>query len=504
MKIMKESMSVLENLYQTEIEYEVKDDENSSENIISNLLEYYGVIHDTKLYLFKNNSWVQTDPKIELSISFTKVYLEGDLIANGETLTASLQKAQTRIEEELPEITTSTQAYYDVQIDFYDLDEKKCFTVLNELKVSFSHSVYAVTCTNKEKHWVGKSTVNRLSDIDETPFVNYNREIPVNNRYATLDLDPKGQKMKRQKEKPNQRFATLDLNKKNRLKPEFEALLFQQDTQQDVVQTAQQKLGKQTSTQQVSKSIQSQADKMSYQKAYDTVEDAMKAWDDADAYDQYKDTVELASKWYGDNLVLVDSFDIIDKIYYAADLTRKIARLEDDIANTKSRATIAKLTKELDQVKKDLANITPQIQDSLKGAKGYDAVEAKAKELENNMEDYVEDYQSNLSEWKALKGKMEKAGKLIELMEALKNKYAEQYDLPPLLSRYKSLMDTPIPTIMDIESMDTPNLDAVYTAWRQSMQEYRKELESFSDSMRSNYDVLSRLLALKAKSKSLF
>ena len=504
MKIMKESMSVIENLYQTEIEYEVKDDENSSENIISNLLQYYGVIHDTKLYLFKNNSWVQADPNIELLISFTKVYLEGDLIANGDTLTASLKKAQNRIEEELPDITTSTQAYYDVQIDFYDMDGKKCFTNLNELKISFSHSVYAVTCTNKEKHWVGKSTVNRLSDIDETPFINYNREIPVDKRFATLDLDPKGNKMRKQKEKPNQRFATLDLNKKNRLKPEFEALLFQTDTQQDVVQTAQQKLGKQTSTQQVSKSIQSQVDKMSYQKAYDTVEEAMKAWDDTDAYDQYKDTVELASKWYGNNLVLVDGFDVIDKIYYAADLTRKIAKLEDDIANTKSRSSLAKLTKELEQYKKDLDNTLPQIQDSLHGAKGYDEVEDRAKELENEMEDYIEDYQSNLSEWKSLKGKMEKAGKLVELMEAIKDKYAGQYDLPPLLSRYKSLMNTPIPSIMDVESMDNVNLQTVYTSWRQSMQNYRKELESFTDSMRQNYDTLSGLLALKSKSRSFF
>ena len=490
---MKDTQQILKTLYSgTQIEFKVKDSNTTVSEILNTIIEHYGVFHDGLLWGFRNNTWYQRQPELELSISYSNIVIEGDILVKGESLSITQRKIAKRIEEELPEITSSTQAYYDLTLEIYDLEYNKSYVVLHEIQIGQHKEGYKVIIEFRSIRSLNTDRgTDRFSDLDYKDSTSSdNRDIPEDNRYKTLDLDPVGKKNKRFKDKPDSRFTSLDLNSLN-LHKDFEDLLFQQDTQQDQVQTAQQKLGKQQTSVQVSKSIQSQVDKMSYQKAYDAIEEAKKAWDDTDAYDQYTDTVELASKWYGDNLVLVDSFDIIDKIYYAADLTKKIAKLEDEIANTKSRATVTKLKKELDQLNKDLSNITPQIQSSLHGSKGYSAIENKAEELEEKMEDYIEDYQSNLAEWKALQDKMSKAGKMIEIMEALKSKYADNLDLPPLLYRYKSLMET-------------PDLNVLYTAWRKSMNDYRKELQSFNDSFQDNYEALSRILALKSKSRSLF
>ena len=482
-----------------EMSFTVEDTEDAAENIVKH------IVQNIRLLGMKS-----IGSSLGVGIPFyLKFYIEGDLLIDGSDLSSNYTKIVKRINEELPEIDYSTQAYYDLVEDVLDDKNKRVFTSASEIKISLSKDGFLVNIHHVSNKWLLKDVFNRMDSLFDDEELDTPKEILNNFRYSSLDVDLKGN-IRKTKDKSVSRFSGLDLNSKRKnkkkLKPEFEALLFQQDTQQDQTQvkTAAQRLGKQVATQQVAKSIQSKVDKMSYQQAYDAVENAMKVWDDTDPYEQYTDTIELASKWYGDNLVLVNGFDIIDKIYYAADLARKISELEEAIYNTKSRSAIAKLEKELDTVKKDLSKITPEIQASLQGAKGYDAVEARAKELEDKMDDYVEDYHSNISEWKAIKGKMEKAGKLIETMEAIKEKYAGQYDLPPLMSRYKSLMQTPIPTIMDVESMETPDLNSVYTAWRQSMQNYRKELESFTESIRANYDVLAKLLALKAKSKSLF
>lgn len=503
MRHIKEAQAMLDTLFNKNYSFVIKESGNTPIDILNGIVECMGVIHDNLLWEFKNNIWAQAHPTVELLASYSNMMLEGDIILKGESLTFSYSKSAQRIGEELKEITTSMQAYYDLQIDVYGEEDIKLYTVDDEVQVSLDEEGYKVDIIYKESHWARTPSSDRYSTLDYTDSNADSSSIEEDPRFSGLDMDPKGAKVKKVKEKPIYRYQDLDLNNYN-IRNGFESLLFQQDTQQSQAQTAQQKLGKQVATQQVSKSIQSQVDKMSYQKAYDMVEDAKKAWDDTDAYHQYVDTVELASNWYQNNCVQVSGFDVIDKSYYAADLMRKIASLEDSMAHTKSRSALAKMSKELEQVKGDLNKILPEIKDVLKGATGQDEVDARTKELEKRKEEYSEVYRDNLAEWKAIKDKMEKAGKLIETMEALKVKYASQYDLPPLLSRYKELIATQVPNLIDVDSLEEADAGLLYTAWRQSMIEFRKELENFNDSFRANYDVLARVLALKAKSRSLF
>ena len=412
-----------------------------------------------------------------------------------------MEKASSYIEEELQDITSTTKAYYDLVITGM-LDSKKVFTSTTEVSISLGKDEYIVTGKNLDFHWVVRSFSNRLSDINDTSSIPSKKEIEPSLRYSTIDYDPKGVPMKRVRSvKADPRFSTLDLNSRKN-----EELSFQQDLQQDqaLSKVATQKLGKQVNTQQVSKSVQSMVDKMSPQKALDTIDSAKDAWEEADPYKQYTDTIDLSYKWYGDNVVLVDSFAIIDKIYYAADLIKKIAELEKDLLQTKSRASITKINKEIDQCKKDLSNISPQIESSLKGAKGYAAIEDRAKDIEDKMESYIDDYQHNLAEWKSIQSKIEKLGKQVEIMEALKDKYASQYDLPSLLPRYKELVNAQLPAIMDIEEMEGVNLNAIITSWRKAIREYRKNIESFGSAFQDAYDKLANILAVKAKNRSLF
>jgi hypothetical protein len=323
-----------------------------------------------------------------------------------------------------------------------------------------------------------------------------------------LDYD-KGTSTRKQRAKADPRFTGLELERRRR-RLEAQTLLFQTDTKQDQTQlqnkTATQKLGKQvaTNTQQVSKSIQSQVDKMSYQKAFDTLEDIKCVWDDTDAYNQYTDTVDLSSNWYQNNLVLVSGFDVIDKSYKAADLMRKIAKLREDFYNTKSRSAQSKIQKELDKAQDELNQLLPEVQKALHGAQGYDQVEKKTQELEERREEYLDDSVKNIAEWKALRDRMEKAGKMIETLEALKSKYISRHDLPPLMPRYKELMETPIPSLIDIDEFEKPDAGVTFTAWRDSMVKYKKALDAFNNAFYTIYDVLAPILGVKARNKSLF
>ena len=410
-----------------------------------------------------------------------------------------LNKAIPRIQEELPQITRTTNSLYDLIVSGV-YSKQKVFTALVEVSISLQGNDYKVEGKPQEFHWVKKDVVDRLSDLSEPDQPKPSTTIDPSVRYSTLDMDPKGNPMKKTKFKPDPRITSLDYNSRIHK----ESLLFQQDQDQELAQTATQKLGKQTSTQQVSKSVQNMADKMSPQRALDEINDLNDALDDADPYSQYRDTIDLSQKWYGDSVVLVDSFDTIDKIYYAADLLKKLSELESSLPNQKSKSAITKIKKEIEQIRKDLDIINPQIETSLQGATGYSNIEARAKELENNMEQYTDDYTHNLSEWKAIQSKVEKLGKKIELMEALRDRYAPQFDLPSLLPRYKDLVSMNMPSLIDIEGLQNVNLNAVITSWRNSIREYRKKLESFLDSFQENYDKLSSVLSIKAKSRSLF
>ena len=137
-------------------------------------------------------------------------------------------------------------------------------------------------------------------------------------------------------------------------------------------------------------------------------------------------------------------------------------------------------------------------------SQGKETLDASASKLEASLEEYLDDYMNNNALWKTVKGKMEKMAKQVEMMEALKNKYASNLDLPPLLYRYKDLMATPTPSIIDIESLKINDVDVLYKAWYADMMQYRKTLESFNDSFQANYDALARILGVKAKTRSLF
>ena len=505
----------------------------------------------TKPFSFK--VFDNKDAAMQIVIGIVKHYfvsledenIKVNLILDGDSLKdkSFYKKTSSRIQEELEDIDKVTEAYYDLIIELY-LGKDKIVSFNNEISISLDKIGFLVEGKNESVHWHNAQKLDRYAnmdyahvpkkphDVEADPFYVGNFASVTADDMKNFDpktFDPNTIKAPRgvgyygrdtfkprTRMSADPRFAGLDLNKRNlnkynKERVDEEQLTLKQDTEldQDLTQlkgtSAKQKLGKQTSTDQVSKSVQSTVDKMSYQKAYDTVEEIKDAWDDADPYHQYTDTLNLSDKWYGNNVVLVDSFDVIDKIYYAADLTRKILDLEEEIADTKSRTALAKLKKELEKNKSDLEKITPEIDKAMNGAKGYDAIKNRADDLQKKMDNYIDDYRKNLADWKAIKGKLKKMSKMVETLDALRIKYtSNRNDVPALLPRYKALMEQPIPTIIDIENLDNVNLSTVYTTWRNTMQDYKKNLNSFNDAFIMTYNILAPMLAVKAKSRSLF
>lgn len=500
----------------------VSDNENSPIEILAGIMDGTYIIHNKRIYECEDlayrgaPAWAEDTP-----FDYSRLYFEGDLIVDGKDLSDNIAKAISRISEELQGIRPSIMASYNMVEDVYR-GGQRVFTISTDIKVRQDAYHYIVDVKVRDRRWLVKDIADRLdfNEPENKGIKNISaRDIEADPRFQNIDADLKKKGRGRPKKivpygievggDPAARIKSLDYNSRRKdMRVRKEGLLFQQELQQDAVQdikAIQKKLGKQVATQQpVAKSIQQIADKMSFAKAYDFIEGAKDKMDDADAYHQYTDTLELANKWYGNNVVLVDSFALIDKIYYAADLVKKIAKLEEDIYKSKSRSAIANMKKEKVQAENDLSIIEPQIKEALMGATNHGEVEKRAEELEEKKKEYLHDFEINYSSWNALADRLAKMGKDIEIMEALKNNYASGRDLPPLLYRYKVLMDMPRPNIIDIDGNDSVNLDILHTAWRSAMKDYKAALDSFADSFRANYNALAEILGVKAKNKSLF
>lgn len=500
--------------------FTVKDREESSIDILAGVLEGTYIIHNNRIYecidleYKEAPGWAEDTP-----FDYSRLFFEGDLILDGKDLSDSFGKAISRISVELPSIRPSIYSVYNMVEDVYR-NNKRVYTIALEIKVSLAGEGYLVEARIADRRWLAKDIFPRIDFNEPDNIVNKNnKDIEEDPRFQGIDLDIKKRGRGRPKkivpygieigEDPSARIKSLDYNSRRaKMRVRKEGLLFKQATDQDTVQdikSVQKKVGKQVATQQpVAKSIQQAANKMSYAKAYDFIEDIKEKMDAADAYHPYTDTLDLADKWYGNNVVLVDSFSLIDKIYYAADLVKKIADLDEKIFKSKSRSAIASMKKEKIQAENDLSIIEPEIREALKGAGNHNEVEKRAEELEKKKKEYIHDYEINYSTWKALHDRLDKMGKDIEMMEALKDKYISGRDLPPLLYRYKVLMDKPLPNIIDIEGDDELNLDILHTAWRSSMRDYKSSLDAFVESFKDNYKALAGVLGVKAKNKSLF
>lgn len=560
MRIRKESLSqkldlsAFENIFTDPLTFNVKDSHFSGQEVVTNLISHYGALSGGNYCVFEQGHWGQgsvstisdkshlseglSDLSVQSAIecgAYSLMTLEGDTLVNGDSLSLSLRKPVARIEDEITEITHTTHAFYDLEMSIFTKDKTKVFTCLNEVEISLSGDDYKVQVTNKNKKRLNQDKLDRYSSLDmmDKPPIPRGKHLPDDKRFDDLDIPQRKKRVPKPKDgymmnpadlKGNDptianRIKNLDMNRYSRKNEEELRLIQQQDISTDTVlgqnlaKTATQKLGKQNiaTQQQVAPSIQKQADKMSYAQAYEYVNDVNKAWEDADPYKQFSDTIKLVDQWYKQdsatliNDSLMGAFKYIDDLYKASELARKISKLEDDISKTKSRSELTKLKKELVQVRKEFDD-TMGIITAGRGkiSQGKEILDASATKLEASLEEYLDDYMSNNALWKTVKGKMEKMSKQVEMMEALKNKYASNLDLPPLLYRYKDLMATPTPSIIDIESLKINDVDILYKAWYADMMQYRKTLESFNDSFQANYDALARILGVKAKTRSLF
>ena len=556
-------LSAFENIFTSPLNFTVKDTPLAEAELLTGILSHYGILSGGNYYNFKDGKWdlatqKQIADKSNLSDSlaalsmtsavevgcYSNSMLEGDILVNGSNLNTSFRKSIRRISEEITEISNTTHAFYDLEFAIYLKDNTKVFHCLNEVEVSISDKSYKVDVHNKNKKRINQDKLNRFASLDfmpvpppqhpPKPHEPPHHPLPDDTRFDDLDIpqrkkktpkDKDGYKMdfKGLKEDPSivNRVRGLDMNARKRKYEAEQQLQFNQgqvqstDTVlgQNLAKTAQQKLGKQNiaTQQQVSPSVQKQADKMTPAKAYDFIEDVADTWKEADAYEQYRDTLDLVNHWYKQNSVtiiddsLMGSFKYIEDLHRASELARKIGQLEDTIANTKSKATLTSLRKEL----KDNQNAFNDIMKTIKKGKerltvGKSVLDDSAAKLDACIEDYIDDYQVNLSQWKSVQDKMAKMSKQIETMEALKDKYVSNMDLPPLLYRYKVLMSMPLPSIIDVESLKINDVDILQKAWYNNMLEYRDALESFNDSFQANYNALANVIGIKAKSRSLF
>ena len=558
-------LSAFENIFTSPLNFTVKDTPLAEAEILTDILSHYGILSGGNYYNFKDGKWdlatqKQIADKSNLSDSlaalsmtsavevgcYANSMLEGETLVNGSNLNTSFRKSIKRISEEITEISNTTHAFYDLEFAIYLKDNTKVFHCLNEVEVSISDKSYKVDVHNKNKKRINQDKLNRFASLDfmpvpppphpPKPHEPPHHPLPDDTRFDDLDIPQRKKKTPKDKDKDDfkmdfkglkidpdvaKRVKGLDMNARRRKCEAEQQLQFQQDQTlstdtvlgQNLAKTAKQKLGKQNiaTQQQVSPTVQKQADKMTPAKAYDFVEDVAAKWKETDAYEQYKDTLDLVDHWYKQNSVtiiddsLMGSFKYIDDIHNASELARKIGQLEDTIANTKSKATLVSLKKEL----KDTQNEFTDIMKTIKKGKerltiGKSVLDDSAAKLDACIEDYIEDYQVNVSQWKSVQDKMAKMSKQIETMEALKNKYVSNMDLPPLLYRYKDLMATPLPSIIDVESLKINDVDILQKAWYNNMLEYRKALESFNDSFQANYNALANVIGIKAKSRSLF
>ena len=547
-------LSSFENIFTSPMSFSIKDTALSEAEILTGIISHYGILSGGNYFNFKDGKWdLATTKQISdksnlseglVSLSMTSSIelgcyavsmLEGDVLVNGESLQTSFRKSIKRISEEITEISNTTHAFYDLEFSIFLKDHTKVFHCLNEIEVSIQGSSYLIDVKNKNKKRINYDKLSRYASLDLNPMPKLPPHLlPKDNRFDDLDIpqrkkrvpkDKDGYKMdfKGLKEDPSivNRVRGLDMNARKRKYEAEQQLQFNQgqvqstDTVlgQNLAKTAQQKLGKQNiaTQQQVSPSVQKQADKMTPAKAYDFIEDVADTWKEADAYEQYRDTLDLVNHWYKQNSVtiiddsLMGSFKYIEDLHRASELARKIGQLEDTIANTKSKATLTSLRKEL----KDNQNAFNDIMKTIKKGKehltvGKSVLDDSAAKLDSCIEDYIEDYQVNISQWKSVQDKMAKMSKQIETMEALKDKYVSNMDLPPLLYRYKVLMSMPLPSIIDVESLKINDVDILQKAWYNNMLEYRDALESFNDSFQANYNALANVIGIKAKSRSLF
>lgn len=547
-------LSAFENIFTSPLSFSIKDTALSEAEILTGIISHYGILSGGNYFNFKDGKWdLATTKQISdksnlseglVSLSMTSSIelgcyavsmLEGDVLVNGESLQTSFRKSIKRISEEITEISNTTHAFYDLEFSIFLKDHTKVFHCLNEIEVSIQGSSYLIDVKNKNKKRINYDKLSRYASLDLNPMPKLPPHLlPKDTRFDDLDIpqrkkrvpkDKDGYKMdfKGLKEDPSivNRVRGLDMNARKRKYEAEQQLQFNQgqvqstDTVlgQNLAKTAQQKLGKQNiaTQQQVSPSVQKQADKMTPAKAYDFIEDVADTWKEADAYEQYRDTLDLVNLWYKQNSVtiiddsLMGSFKYIEDLHRASELARKIGQLEDTIANTKSKATITSLRKEL----KDSQSAFNDIMKTIRKGKehltvGKSVLDDSAAKLDSCIEDYIEDYQVNISQWKSVQDKMVKMSKQIETMEALKDKYVSNMDLPPLLYRYKVLMSMPLPSIIDVESLKINDVDILQKAWYNNMLEYRDALESFNDSFQANYNALANVIGIKAKSRSLF
>lgn len=547
-------LSAFENIFTSPLSFSIKDTALSEAEILTGIISHYGILSGGNYFNFKDGKWdLATTKQISdksnlseglVSLSMTSSIelgcyavsmLEGDVLVNGESLQTSFRKSIKRISEEITEISNTTHAFYDLEFSIFLKDHTKVFHCLNEIEVSIQGSSYLIDVKNKNKKRINYDKLSRYASLDLNPMPKLPPHLlPKDNRFDDLDIpqrkkrvpkDKDGYKMdfKGLKEDPSivNRVRGLDMNARKRKYEAEQQLQFNQgqvqstDTVlgQNLAKTAQQKLGKQNiaTQQQVSSSVQKQADKMTPAKAYDFIEDVADTWKEADAYEQYRDTLDLVNLWYKQNSVtiiddsLMGSFKYIEDLHRASELARKIGQLEDTIANTKSKATLTSLRKEL----KDSQSAFNDIMKTIRKGKehltvGKSVLDDSAAKLDSCIEDYIEDYQVNISQWKSVQDKMAKMSKQIETMEALKDKYVSNMDLPPLLYRYKVLMSMPLPSIIDVESLKINDVDILQKAWYNNMLEYRDALESFNDSFQANYNALANVIGIKAKSRSLF
>lgn len=550
----KMDLSAFENIFTDPFNMTVKDSAFSVHEILTEIISHYGTLSGGNYWDFKNGQWIisskeEIAKKSRLSEGLASLSMEsalelgcysictieGDKLVNGETLGFSLKKPVSRIEEEITEISNTTHAFYDLEFTIFMKDHAKLFTCLNEMEISIFEDSYKITVSNKNKKRLNQDKLNRFASLDlkDVPPMPKDGHLPDDTRFDDLDIPQRKKKTPRPKDgyimdpsKLNSRdpiiynrIKNLDMNSKQRKNEDNLQLQQTQDVStstvlgQNLAKTATQKQGKQNiaTQQQVAPSIQKQADKMSFAKAYEFVEDVYDSWKEADAYKQYSDTLDLVDKWYHqDSVTLIDdslmgAFKYIDDLDKASELARKISKLEDDISKTKSRSVLTGLKNDLKEAQQDFDSIMSVINKGRnKLTVGKDVLEDSTNKLEASMEEYLDDYMNNNALWKSVKGKMEKMAKQVETMEALKDKYASHLDLPPLLYRYKELMNTPIPSIMDVESLKINDVDVLHKAWYANMMQYRKALESFNDSLEANYNALSSILGVKAKNRSLF
>ena len=109
-----------------EMSFTVEDTEDAAENIVKH------IVQNIRLLGMKS-----IGSSLGVGIPFyLKFYIEGDLLIDGSDLSSNYTKIVKRINEELPEIDYSTQAYYDLVEDVLDDKNKRVFTSASEIKIS--------------------------------------------------------------------------------------------------------------------------------------------------------------------------------------------------------------------------------------------------------------------------------------------------------------------------------------------------------------------------------